>query len=596
MNVKRFTAPNSREALKMVKEAFGNDAIILSTKPCSVGVEILAMPPESVEQIERMAAPSPAPIQPAIPTQAPMALSSQLEASDSPKALARGSSSQVWSAIANAARSAVRVGERQEPSMTKPRSTKAAVDADTEQLSTSSLSFQDYVRERMLKKRDAEKKAEAAAKAAEAKAQAMATVNEDVERMSMSTLSFQEYARQRMIKRREQAARQAAEKERHEQENLAAQKAAAEQARLEARFEAEQARSMHSMRSARAEPPILHEEVPVLADNASMRRDQQDMLSELKSMKGLIEERFSALAFMEKLQREPAQARLTQKLLDCGFSPALIRKLSAGMKSDVGDETEWASTVLQRNLSCAENEPALEDQGGVFALIGSTGVGKTTSTAKLAAAFATKHGASNLGLITLDAYRVGAHEQLRAYGRILGVPVHTAHDRASLEDLMDLLSAKKMVLIDTAGMGQRDSRTKDLLEMLSHRSIKKLLVVNAASQGETIDDVVMFYRANQAAGVVLSKIDEAVKLGPAIDAMIRHKLSILGVANGQRVPEDWHRLSAHALVQRALRCTPSSAFRMDAGDVNLIFAASHSPLYEAPLSQAHQGFINTPRI
>jgi flagellar biosynthesis protein FlhF len=596
MNVKRFTAPNSREALKMVKEAFGNDAIILSTKPCSVGVEILAMPPESVEQIERMAAPSPAPIQPAIPTQAPMAFSSQLEASDSAKAVARGSSSQVWSAIANAARSAVRVGERQEPSMTKPRSTKAAVDADTEQLSTSSLSFQDYVRERMLKKRDAEKKAEAAAKAAEAKAQAMATVNEDVERMSMSTLSFQEYARQRMIKRREQAARQAAEKERHEQENLAAQKAAAEQARLEARFEAEQARSIHAMRSARAEPPILREELPVLADNASMRRDQQDMLSELKSMKGLIEERFGALAFMEKLQRDPAQARLTQKLLDCGLSPALIRKLSASMKSDVGDETEWASTVLQRNLSCAENEPALEDQGGVFALIGSTGVGKTTSTAKLAAAFATKHGASNLGLITLDAYRVGAHEQLRAYGRILGVPVHTAHDRASLEDLMDLLSAKKLVLIDTAGMGQRDSRTKDLLEMLSHSSIKKLLVVNAASQGETIEDVVMFYRANQAAGVVLSKIDEAVKLGPAIDAMIRHKLSILGVANGQRVPEDWHRLSAHALVQRALRCTPSSAFRMDAGDVNLIFAASHSPLYEAPLSQAHQGFINTPRI
>lgn len=597
MNVKRFTAPNSREALKLVKEAFGNDAIILSTKPCPGGVEILAMAPESVEQIERMAAPSPAPHLPVAPTQAPMAGPSHLEASEPLRSSPRGSSSQVWSAIANAARSAVRVGERHEPSMEKARANKAAIDADTEQLSGSSLSFQDYVRERMLKKRDAEKRAEATAKAAEAKAQAMATVNEDIERMSMSTLSFQEYARQRMVKRREEAARQAAEKERREQENLAAQKAAAEQARMEARFEAEQARSMHHpMRSARAEPPTLREEVPVLADNASMRRDQQDMLSELKSMKGLIEERFGALAFMEKLQRDPAQARLTQKLLDCGLSPALIRKLSASMKSDVGDETEWAATVLQRNLSCAENEPALEDQGGVFALIGSTGVGKTTSTAKLAAAFATKHGASNLGLITLDAYRVGAHEQLRAYGRILGVPVHTAHDRASLEDLMDLLSAKKMVLIDTAGMGQRDSRTKDLLEMLSHRSIKKLLVVNAASQGETIDDVVMFYRANQAAGVLLSKIDEAVKLGPAIDAMIRHKLCILGVANGQRVPEDWHRLSAHALVQRALRCTPSSAFRMDPSDVNLIFASPHSALYEAPSSQSPQAFINTPRI
>ena len=133
----------------------------------------------------------------------------------------------------------------------------------------------------------------------------------------------------------------------------------------------------------------------------------------------------------------------------------------------------------------------------MFALIGSTGVGKTTSTAKIAAAFAAKYGAANLGLITLDAYRVGAHEQLRAYGRILGVPVHTAHDRASLEDLLDLLSAKKMVLIDTAGMAQRDARTRELLDMLGHRAIDKLLVVNAAAQGETIEDVLLAYRASQ---------------------------------------------------------------------------------------------------
>ena len=126
----------------------------------------------------------------------------------------------------------------------------------------------------------------------------------------------------------------------------------------------------------------------------------------------------------------------------------------------------WAADVLQRNVLTGENEPDIGDQGGVYAMIGSTGVGKTTSTAKLATSFATRHGAANLGLITLDAYRVGAHEQSRAYGRILGVPVHTAHDRAALEDLLDLLSGKKMVLIDTAGMAQRDARTRDLLDML----------------------------------------------------------------------------------------------------------------------------------
>jgi flagellar biosynthesis protein FlhF len=218
----------------------------------------------------------------------------------------------------------------------------------------------------------------------------------------------------------------------------------------------------------------------------------------------------------------------------------------------------------------------------VFALIGSTGVGKTTTTAKVAAAFATRHGASQLGLITLDAYRVGAHEQLRAYGRILGVPVHTAHDRASLEDLLELLSSKKMVLIDTAGMAQRDSRTAELLDMLAHRSIRKILVVNAAQQGETIEDVVMAWRGAECQGLVLSKIDEAVKLAPALDTVIRHKLRIIGVANGQRVPEDWHRLSAQALVQRALRSNAMPAWRMDSSDVNIIFAGGPALTVASP--------------
>jgi flagellar biosynthesis protein FlhF len=247
------------------------------------------------------------------------------------------------------------------------------------------------------------------------------------------------------------------------------------------------------------------------------------------------------------------------------------------MDPAVADEGDWASGILARNLSTGEHERALEDQGGVYALVGATGVGKTTSTAKLAAAFAAKHGAAHLGLLTLDAYRVGAHEQLRAYGRILGVPVHTAHDKASLEDLLRLLAAKKMVLIDTAGMAQRDARTAELLNMLDHKSIAKLLVLNAAGQGETIEEVIVSYRGSSARGVILSKMDEAVKLAPALDAVIRHKLPVLGVSNGQRVPEDWHRLSAHVLVHLAMRATAWSAYRFDAEDVPLIFSAPHQP-------------------
>jgi flagellar biosynthesis protein FlhF len=543
MNVKRFTARTSRDALTLVRQALGDDAVVLSTKPCPDGVEVLAMAPDSIEHIERIAAPASAPMN---------------------KPAARASAA---------------------PQKAAPRpAMQADVQKDVEQLAMSTLSFQDYVRERMLKRREAAMKAEA-------------PVEQRVE-PEMSPLQAKLSARMNAPAAPQPAASHMSAP------SMAAASAHREQA---AYRETSREASPHRETPIHREAPTLREEirhappahVPSLADvavdsprataqraadEAVAQRREQDMMNELRSMKGLIEERFGALAFMEKLQRQPGQARLTQKLLDCGFSPALIRKLAESLSPDVADEGAWAAGVLERNLMTGEAEAALEDQGGVFALIGSTGVGKTTSTAKLAAAFATKYGAANLGLVTLDAYRVGAHEQLRTYGRILGVPVHTAHDRASLEDLLELLAAKKMVLIDTAGMAQRDSRTRELLDMLSHRSIQKLLVVNAAQQGETIEDVLVSYRASLCRGVILSKMDEAVKLGPALDALIRHKLCVVGVANGQRVPEDWHRLSSHALVHRALRPTAGTAYRMDVSDMNLIFAA---PQGRAPQAGLH---------
>ena len=475
MNVRRFTARTSRDALILVRQALGEDAVVLSTKPCADGIEVLAMAPEGMRQVERYSQAEPA-----------------------------------------AAAAPVRSNAR--PDFVN---SVQAVEDDVAQLSMSTLSFQDYVRERMLKRRHA---------AMNNEPRAAAPVAEPAfERTSVLEQRMSERAPAALLP----------------------------------------AQTMPNIPAVQAAPVVLREPPPLLRDTAiarseihvpdlaaqaeslaSARRDQQDMMNELRQVKGLIEERFGALAFIEKLQRQPGQARLTQKLLDCGYSPALIRKLGDSLPQDVADESTWAASVLERNLITAEHDAPLEDQGGVYALVGATGVGKTTTTAKIAAAFATKFGAANLGLITLDAYRIGAHEQLRAYGRILGVPVHTAHDRASLEDLLELLSAKKMVLIDTAGMAQRDTRTRELLDMLSHRSIQKLLVVNAASQGETIEDVLIAYRAAACAGVVLSKMDEAVKLGPALDALIRHKLKVIGVANGQRVPEDWHRLSANALVHR----------------------------------------------
>ena len=605
MKIRRFTARTSRDALRLLREALGDDAVVLSTKPCAEGVEVLAMAPEGMQQIERAAEESAA-LRPVLPPAVRQPRAAPVEARAAPAFRQPAAELQPRAALAE--RSTIRAQQRTEPTFSDsaaPAPRQAAVEQDVEQLAMSTLSFQDFVRDRMLRKRELAIQAEQAA----AQSYAGTSVTQDVERLSASTLSFQDYARDRMLKRRE------AQAEAETPLQAAPARRPAALGPLSTRMAQLPGAGETSARASAApprEPPVLRDEVPAAApvaasaravrsplrseihvplsaDGGSARRDQLDMMNELKSMKGLIEERFGALAFMEKLQRQPGQARLTQKLLECGFTPALIRKLAEGLSPDTNDENGWAAGVLERNLHCGDTAPALEDQGGVLALIGSTGVGKTTTTAKIAAAFASKHGAANLGLITLDAYRVAAHEQLRAYGRILRVPVHTAHDRASLEDLLELLSGKQMVLIDTAGMAQRDSRTRELLDMLSHRSIEKLLVVNAAAQGETIEDVLLSYGAASAKGVVLSKIDEAVKLGPALDAMIRHKLTVLGVANGQRVPEDWHRLSAQALVHRALRVSTGGAFRLDASDVNLIFAAPHASLYASTSASTSAG-------
>jgi len=543
MNVKRFAARTSREALALVRQAFGVDAVVLSTKPCAEGIEVLAMAPDSVAGLERLTA---TPEEPA----------------------ARRSPAQRAAAPAAAQNAALAGAQRELANrMGVPKN---EVEADADQLAMSTLSFQDYVRDRMLKRRHAELHNQPV--------EAEPVRAPETTRSALAQTGAARTALARAAERQQQM--QAIDANDDYFDAPAPQRRAAQQ-RVEPTLAPQRPERPSPMSFSNA--PTLHddyaEEAPApqaasvthLADVVS-RNNHMDMVNELRSMKGLIEERFGALAFMEKLQRQPRQAMLAQKLLDVGFSPALIRKMVDALPASVTDENAWAAGVLERNLFTSESELAMEDQGGVFALIGSTGVGKTTTTAKIAAGFAARHGAANLGLITLDAYRVGAHEQLRAYGRILGVPVHTAHDRASLEDLLELLAGKKMVLIDTAGMAQRDGRTRELLEMLAHRSIKKVLVVDASSQGETIDDVIINWKASACAGVILSKIDEAVKLAPALDALIRHKLKNIGVANGQRVPEDWHHLSANALVHRALKGGGSAAYRMDPQDVHLVFA------------------------
>jgi flagellar biosynthesis protein FlhF len=297
---------------------------------------------------------------------------------------------------------------------------------------------------------------------------------------------------------------------------------------------------------------------------------------ELNAMKDLIEDRFNTLNWLGQARQNPIQANLMLKLIRAGYSPTLSRTILERMPeaADPAQSLHWVMDVLERNLHTDANATPLHQEGGVFALVGATGVGKTTTAAKLAGLCARTHGPNSVGLITLDSYRVGAQEQLRAYGKMLGIVAHLAHDRAALQDLLGLLSNKKMVLIDTTGLAPRDPRKREMMDLLDLPKVKRLLVLNAGGHGDTLEDTVANFKQPTAQQVIFSKIDEAVKLGPAIDAAIRHQLVLRGVTNGQRVPEDWEAANASKLVRSSMRSVGNSVYDPKIADLGFIFSQS----------------------
>lgn len=293
------------------------------------------------------------------------------------------------------------------------------------------------------------------------------------------------------------------------------------------------------------------------------------VLSELHSMRGMIEEQLASVVWNDKQRRDPMRGRLLRTLLGAGFSArlskAMLEHLPANQSYAQG--MAFVRSELIRTLPVLENEDALLSQGGVYALMGPTGVGKTTTTAKLAARCVMRFGADKLALVTTDSYRIGAYEQLRIYGQILNVPVYAVKDAADLHLVLEDLRDKHMVLIDTVGMSQRDRAVSDQIAMLcsSHRPVKRLLLLNAASHGDTLNEVVHAYRhggnGNELAGCIFTKVDEATHPGALIDTVIRHRLPVHYISSGQKVPENLMPAERAQLVDSVFQArSPSALF------------------------------------
>ena len=316
--------------------------------------------------------------------------------------------------------------------------------------------------------------------------------------------------------------------------------------------------------------------------------DETAVMTELKAMRGLFESHLAALSWSDSARRSPLRMKFTRLMLGAGFSPALARRVLPKMPDDYGEEQgwKWLVEVLARNVPVVPREDNLVSRGGVYAIVGPTGVGKTTTTAKLAARCVVRFGADKLALLTTDGYRIGAQDQLRTYGRILGVPVHVIQDEASLTGAIASLRDKHLVLIDTVGMGQRDVRVIEQVSMLANAGAGRVLVLNSTAHGETIEEVIQAFRTRDLSGCILSKSDEAVRMGIALDAVLRHRLPVHFVANGQRVPEDLHEPNAKYLVHRALKApAPAEPFRLADDEFPLVIAPGNMP--ESPRESAN---------
>lgn len=294
------------------------------------------------------------------------------------------------------------------------------------------------------------------------------------------------------------------------------------------------------------------------------------LLGELQDMRALLNRQASTAAV-----RSDCGAQLHQRLLGAGFGPCLSAEVLGALPPEFNDAPAgradvqaWLERQLAARLPVLEDEADLLDAGGVIALVGPTGVGKTTTTAKLAARYVMRHGGSQVALVTTDSFRIGAHEQLRIYARLLGVEVHALAADAPLDGLLQQLADKRLVIIDTVGMSQRDRRLLTQIGQLgaAGRPIRLMLLLNAASHGDTLEEVVDTYqRAALAAGSVLgdcivSKSDEAARLGPVLDILIRHGLRLNYVATGQQVPEDLQLAQGVPLVREALAVSQPSPF------------------------------------
>jgi flagellar biosynthesis protein FlhF len=600
MNIRRFVAENSRAALRQVRETLGGDAIILANRSIEGGVEVLAAAPEAVDALTRRMTASTAsslPLaahgtMPATPTELGLRASSRAEAA--PAAAPTPNRKRLSSLFsrrtqAQADTSLPTIAEQFAPPRASALS-KAASSYLTfaDELTAAATDDEDFVTQF----------APEAINAARSGAVAKPVAQEEVApvvaaRVAAATVQIEAPV---VVQPAAMLAPVVAAQPAVTAAELT--DAVAREVRREVKHEIERELGRDVITDMTRD---VSREVS-LAVSSEITRDvtndvTREVTREIRAMQATLTEQLSTLTWTDAMRRQPGRTKLMQDLILAGFSPSLSRHIQERLPEEFAPEQarEWAQAILCRNLPVATDAEELINEGGVFALVGPTGVGKTTTVAKLAARFAMKHGIDQLALITTDGFRIGAQDQLRIYGKILGIAVHSIHDEPSLTSAIAHLKDKKLVLIDTAGMSQRDERVTEQIAMLRGAKAKRLVVLNATADAETLDHVIATFADRDFAGCVITKTDEAARLGPVLDAVIRHRLRIHHVSTGQKVPEDLERPDPAALVKLAMRRSIARpAFDLKTDDVPVWMSAMAGRATALDPALLNLAQVNTP--
>ena len=292
------------------------------------------------------------------------------------------------------------------------------------------------------------------------------------------------------------------------------------------------------------------------ANAAEMNR----LVLQMAEVKNLLQSHLAGNFWSNLQQNAPAHADVVKTLINAGFSPKLCADIVQAIPKE-GDTAALLKRVsdIVEALIKVQDPIDVFDEGGIFTFIGPTGVGKTTSVAKVAARCVLRYGRNQVALLTTDTYRIGAQEQLKVFAKILGLPVVSVRDSDDLAAKLKEASKRKIVLLDTAGVGQRDTLMVDQTQLLAKGSANshRILVMSATTDLRTQEDVIMLHNradsAEKIKSVIVTKTDEAALVAPILDCLIRYELPLLFISNGQRVPEDLNPPNAQYLAHRAMR-------------------------------------------